>query len=142
MYDSILFPTDGSPGAAAALDHVLELAEQYDATVHVLFVIDTTYLGSAGAEATTVEALRTRSDGVVTNAVETALGRGVEAVREVREGQPYREIVDYGEEVGADLIVMGTHGRGGIDRLLLGSVAEKVVRASSVPVLTVGVKSA
>jgi nucleotide-binding universal stress UspA family protein len=55
------------------------------------------------------------------------------------EGSPSAEIVRYAEREACDLVVMGTHGRGGIDRLLLGSVAEKVVRGSNVPVLTVRV---
>jgi nucleotide-binding universal stress UspA family protein len=60
----------------------------------------------------------------------------------VLEGSPSREIVRYAEAQDCDLVVMGTHGRGGIDRLLLGSVAERVVRASEVPVLTVRVGQA
>jgi len=55
------------------------------------------------------------------------------------EGSPAREIVDHAASIGADLVVMGTHGRSGVDRLLLGSVAERVVRSSPVPVLTVRV---
>jgi len=64
---------------------------------------------------------------------------GVTMERALVDGNPSREIVRYAEDEGCDLVVMGTHGRGGIDRLLLGSVAEKVVRSSSVPVLTVRV---
>ena len=52
------------------------------------------------------------------------------------EGTPSREIVNYAVDEDCDLIVMGTHGRGGLDRLLLGSVAERVVRSSAIPVLT------
>jgi nucleotide-binding universal stress UspA family protein len=55
------------------------------------------------------------------------------------EGNPAREIVEHAKRCGADLVCMGTHGRGGLNRLLLGSVAERVVRASEVPVLTVRV---
>jgi nucleotide-binding universal stress UspA family protein len=59
----------------------------------------------------------------------------------VMEGSPSRKIVRYAEQERCDLIIMGTHGRGGIDRLLLGSVAEQVVRSSDVPVLTMRVGS-
>jgi nucleotide-binding universal stress UspA family protein len=59
----------------------------------------------------------------------------------VAEGKPSQEIVRYAEAEGCDLVVMGTHGRGGIDRLLLGSVAESVIRASSIPVTAVPVDS-
>jgi nucleotide-binding universal stress UspA family protein len=52
-------------------------------------------------------------------------------------GDPYEEIIDYAETEGVDMIVMGTHGRSGLDRFLLGSVTEKVVRTADAPVLTV-----
>jgi len=56
---------------------------------------------------------------------------------ETRRGEPYRTILDYADEAVVDVIVMGTHGRRGLDRYLLGSVTEKVVRAATVPVLTI-----
>jgi nucleotide-binding universal stress UspA family protein len=68
-----------------------------------------------------------------------AADRGVAVTSHILEGSPSRRIVEYAEDENCDLVVMGTHGRGGIDRLLLGSVAEGVVRACSVPVLTVHV---
>jgi nucleotide-binding universal stress UspA family protein len=67
-------------------------------------------------------------------------GHGIPIETHLIEGSPSREIVDFAVEQNCDLIVMGTHGRGGIDRLLLGSVAERVVRGSPVPVLTVRVR--
>lgn len=137
MYDEILFPTDGSAGADAALEHAIELAETHDATIHVLNVVDATYLGGAAAEATTVEALRQQGDEAVEAAVEWIAARDVEVVRELRQGEPYAEIVDYANEAGVDVIVMGTRGRRGLDRYLLGSVTEKVVRTADVPVLTI-----
>jgi len=137
MYDRILFPTDGSDGAAAALDHALELADTYDATINVLYVVNTTYLGGGAAEGTTVESLRESGERVVAETVERIGDRGVDAESEVRTGDPYRGIVDYADEIGADLLVMGTHGRTGLDRYLLGSVTEKVVRTADVPVLTI-----
>jgi nucleotide-binding universal stress UspA family protein len=66
---------------------------------------------------------------------------GVPAERTMLEGNPAHEIVTYADRAGCDLICMGTHGRGGINRLLLGSVAERVIRAAEVPVLTVRVGS-
>ena len=137
MYDEILFPTDGSDGAETALDHALDLAETYDATVHVLFVLDTDYLGRGAAEATPGDSLRAMGEQAVDETVERVTGRGVDAVGTVREGEPYREIVEYAADLEDGLIVMGTHGRRGLDRFLLGSVTEKVVRLSPVPVLTV-----
>jgi nucleotide-binding universal stress UspA family protein len=137
VYDDILFPTDGSDGAAAALAHAVEQAETHGATLHVLYVIDTTYLGSGAAEATTVEALQDTGETVLSETVTQVEDRGVTAERATRTGEPYREILDYADETGIDMIVMATHGRRGLDRYLLGSVTEKVVRASTAPVLTV-----
>ncbi len=137
MYDTILFPTDGSDGADSALIHALDLAEIHGASLHAVYVVDTTYAGSGAAEVTTVDSLREASERVLDQTVDLATDRGVEIETETREGEPYREIIDCAEAVDADVVVMGTHGRRGLDRFLLGSVTEKVVRMSSVPVLTV-----
>jgi nucleotide-binding universal stress UspA family protein len=83
--------------------------------------------------------LRDEGESAVADIRQLAEGAGLPVETTVLEGSPSREIVRYAEEQDCDLIVMGTHGRGGIDRLLLGSVAERVVRASEVPVLTVRV---
>jgi nucleotide-binding universal stress UspA family protein len=120
----------------------MELAETYGATLHVLYVVDTTYLGSSAAEATTFETLQQVGEEAVSETVETISGRGIEVTGERREGEPYTTILDYAGEVDADVIVMGTHGRSGIDRFLLGSVTEKVVRTSDVPVMTVRIDEA
>lgn len=137
MYDEILFPTDGSDGAEAALDHVIQLAEVHDAAIHLLFVVDTTYLGSDAGEATALESLQTAGEQALEDASERARARGLEVTREIRRGDPYGAILDYCEDTDVDLVVMGTHGRSGLERFLLGSVTEKVVRAAEVPVLTV-----
>jgi len=137
MYDEILFPTDGSEGADAALTHAMELADTYDATVHVLSVVDSSYLGSSAAEATTFEALREAGEQAAAETIDRIEDRDIEAVPAIEEGQPYATILDYAEDADIDVIVMGTHGRRGLDRFLLGSVTEKVVRASEVPVVTV-----
>ncbi|WP_336000863.1 universal stress protein [Halorientalis halophila] len=142
MYDEILFPTDGSDGATAALDHVIEQARAHDASVNVLFVVNTTYLGGGAAEGTTIETLRTSGREAVADAVERLEDAGLDAEGEVREGGPYKQILDHADAVAADMIVMGTHGRRGIDRYLLGSVTEKVVRTADAPVLTVRVSDA
>lgn len=139
MYDRILFPTDGSDGAAVALDHAIEQAEAHGAQIHVLFVTNTTYLGGAAAEGTAVESLRSTGKQAVDAAVERIADAGLDAAGGVRDGDPHGEILDYADEVAADMIVMGTHGRRGLDRYLLGSVTEKVVRTADAAVLTVRV---
>ncbi|AUG48511.1 universal stress protein UspA [Haloarcula taiwanensis] len=137
MYNDILFPTDGSDGADEALAHALELAETHDSTIHVLSVVDSTYLGSAAAEATTIESLQEQTEQVIDETVDNIADHGVPVVAEHRMGDPYEEIIDYAETADIDMIVMGTHGRSGLDRFLLGSVTEKVVRTADAPVLTV-----
>lgn len=137
MYDEILFPTDGSEGADAALIHAMELADTDDATVHVLSVVDSSYLGSSAAEATTFETLQAAAEQAAEETVARVEDRGIEAVSVVEEGQPYATILDYADDAAIDVIVMGTHGRRGLDRFLLGSVTEKVVRTAEVPVVTV-----
>ncbi|WP_336336505.1 universal stress protein [Haloarcula brevis] len=142
MYDDILFPTDGSDGANEALAHALELAETHDSTIHVLSVVDSTYLGSAGAEATTIESLQERTEQVIDETVDDIADHGAAVVSAHRMGDPYEEIIDYARTEDIDMIVMGTHGRSGLDRFLLGSVAEKVVRTADAPVLTVRLSGA
>ena len=136
MFEEILFPTDGSEGAAFAFEHVLDLAARHDATVHVLNVADTTQDGLLEIRGDDVDALEREGDRIVRQAAERADEQGVETVTEVVRGEPYHEIVDYAERHGLELIVMPTHGRRGLERFLLGSTSERVVRRADVPVLT------
>ena len=140
LYDRILVPTDGSVEGERAVAHALDLAAVHDATVHAVHVVDTASYAGMSMEASWEglgRLLRSDADEAVTAVEELAAGTGVDVSTAVVEGSPSREIVRYAEGNDCDLVVMGTHGRGGIDRLLLGSVAEKVVRGSVVPVLTV-----
>lgn len=136
MYDDILFPTDGSESAEGAFEHVLSLAERYDARIHVLYVVNTNYSDVGATGRTTITSLRERGESVVEEAKRRATAEGIDVVTRIEEGDPYREVLEYAAE-SADLIVMGTRGRSGIDRYLLGSVTEKVVRTADVPVFTV-----
>ncbi|WP_135666052.1 universal stress protein [Halorhabdus rudnickae] len=122
MIERILFPTDGSAGATATLEHALDLAADHDASVHVLTV------GDADGEYPGREVLDLAADRI--------RDRGLDSETVLREGRPYREILEYAEEDNVDLIVMPTHGRTGLERLLLGSVTAKVMRLADVPVLT------
>ncbi|SMO53436.1 universal stress protein [Halorubrum cibi] len=136
MYDDILFPFDGSDGAVDVLDHVVELAGFADATVHVLFVADTARDSVTVIGGETVDVLERRGERVLSAATEVLAAAGVAHDTEVRQGNPAPTIVDRAETAGDDLIVMPTRGREGLSRHLLGSVAEKVIRHSAVPVLT------
>jgi Universal stress protein UspA and related nucleotide-binding proteins len=142
MYSRILLPTDGSDAMASVVDHAARLAAHHGATLHTLYVANTTSLSDLPAEAgweNVTEALYSEGEKAV-SAVESRVdGHGVSMESELREGSPAREILGYAEEANCDVVVMGTHGRTGVDRLLLGSVAERVVRSSAVPVLTIGV---
>ncbi|WP_096389313.1 universal stress protein [Halopenitus persicus] len=138
MYDQILVPTDGSPAATAAIDHAIDLAKRYDARIHALYVVDGSAYSTleAGSEIV-LEALESEGAEATERVAEAATEAGVDSVTSVVNGTAYRTITEYVDDNGIDLIVMGTHGRQGIDRYLLGSVTERVVRTAEVPVLTV-----
>ena len=133
MYDAILLPV--APGSTAndAIPHAKSLAERYDATVYVVSAIDTmeqTLRGpQAGAFAERIESAET-----VTSDLEAA---GIETVGNVLRGEPLEVIKNAIDDTGADIVVMPSHTRTGLKRVLLGSVTEKVVRISPVPVVTV-----
>jgi nucleotide-binding universal stress UspA family protein len=137
MFNRILFPTDGSDGAAVALDHLVDLATHHDATVHILNVADTAQDSALQIQEDDVDALVQEGKRLVREAATHAQQHGVDTVTEVLQGKPYRKIVEYADTNGLDLIVMPTHGRRGLERFLLGSTTERVVRRADVPVLTI-----
>jgi nucleotide-binding universal stress UspA family protein len=137
-YTDILVPTDGSEGAEAAIGPAVDIASTYDARVHALSVIDTMAMGVDVRSDMILETLEESARSAVETIDEQAAHASVSAVETaIQHGYPYRAIRSYVEENDIDLIVMGTHGRSGIERYLLGSVAEKTVRTSPVPVMTV-----
>jgi nucleotide-binding universal stress UspA family protein len=140
MYDRVLVPTDGSDPATAATDHALAVAERFDATVHALYVVDVDGIAheapGLGLDALR-DALREEGEAATAAVVERAADSGVDATEAVIEGLAEDAIVDYAEGNGIDLIVMGTHGRRGMERYVVGSVTERVVRATDVPTLVV-----
>jgi nucleotide-binding universal stress UspA family protein len=137
MYDQILFPTDGSDGAKDALDHALDIAAAYGATIHLLNVADTTRPSTTRIQGQIVDTLEQEGERIVDEAADRADARDVPSVTDVIQGEPYGTIVEYAEVRDIDLVVMPTHGRQGLERYLLGSTTERVVRRSNVPVLTV-----
>jgi nucleotide-binding universal stress UspA family protein len=137
VYDDILLPTDGSDAADAAVDNALSLAERYDAALHVLYVADTTEYSTVTFEDDVVDPLQREGESVVDEVVERADAEGVVAKGVVMQGGVFETIQNYVADDGIDAVVMGTHGRRGLGRALLGSVTERVVRTSDVPVLTV-----
>ena len=136
MCEDILLPFDGSDGAAEALHHAAEIAHWADATIHVLFVADTRRDSVTVVETEVVDALVQEGEDIVEEAEKTLDTLGVDYDSDVVQGHPAPTIVEYAEQYEYDVIVMPTHGREGVSRYLLGSVTEKIVRLSSIPVLT------
>lgn len=137
MFEQILFPTDGSDGAAFAIDHVLDIAARHGSIVHIINIAERTENGLRQIRDTDITALEQEGARIVREAAEQAHQRGVDTVTDVFQGEPYREIVDYAERHSFDLVVMPTHGRRGLERFLLGSTTDRVVRRADVPVLTI-----
>lgn len=137
MYKRVLHPTDGSTGTAHVTLQAIDLAKQYGATLYTLSVIDTD-ISSILADASADEGrLRHRAENAVETVEQMAVAHGVTVETAIREGDPAETILDYADEIGADAIVAGTHGRSGVRRHLLGSVAERLVRHANAPVMTV-----
>jgi nucleotide-binding universal stress UspA family protein len=144
VYAKILVPTDGSDCARVGLDHALKLAGSCGASLHVLNVIDLSTPAADWSGATAwqplLTSMREHSQGVMGDALQRARAAGITAASEMIElpaGRVADSIVQAAKERGCDLIVMGSHGRRGVKRMLLGSDAELVLRMSSVPVLIV-----
>ncbi|WP_158058039.1 universal stress protein [Halorussus halophilus] len=140
MYDRVLVPTDGSEESRRAATHGVELASRFGGLVRALYVVDDRYSGLefGDADGDPVTQALEHDGEEATEAVENAAAeRRVEATSELREGIPADAILDAIAEWDADLVVMGTHGRTGLEHFLVGSTAERVVRYSPVPVLTV-----
>ena len=140
MYDTILLPVDGSDGAEAATAQAFSLADAFDATVHVLHVLELP-VGPADLDPDERDELRELAEGrgrEATAAVtERAEDRGIDAGGRVVDGEPHRTIREYARDHDVDLIVMGTHGWRGAGRVRLGSTTERVLMRADVPVLTV-----
>jgi len=140
MYKRIVLPLDGSPMAEQALPHAVAHASQFGADLVLLKVLaplqDVVFSSPAAvqsAEAMSAQLARDYLEEVAAGIQVQGITVQVAAV----EGQPYVEIVRYAEEQEADLIVISTRGQSGFSRWLLGSVADRVVRGATVPVLLV-----
>jgi nucleotide-binding universal stress UspA family protein len=138
----ILCPTDFSDSSQVASALAVDLAAKLGAAVEFLHVVQPpVYVGwedsPAGLAATAqlLDQTRERAEQQLKAAVEKFNGRGVAVHWQLQDGSPHQQISELSKQV--DLIVMGTHGRTGLPHLLLGSVAERVVRTASCPVMTV-----
>jgi nucleotide-binding universal stress UspA family protein len=142
-YEKILIGTDGGDLMAPVYDHAAYFARLTDATVHIAYVLDiagfTAYPIDSSWE-NMYDVLLEEGKQIVANAKRDLASRGViedRIVTTVLDGHPAEEIDKYAGSQDIDLVVIGSHGRKGLDRLLIGSVADKVVRGSKVPVLIV-----
>ncbi|WP_336337830.1 universal stress protein [Haloarcula brevis] len=143
MYDSVLVATDGSSGTTETLAHAASIARDNDATLHGLYVVDKRlYLAADKANQDEVrQSLEEEGEVALDDIVVGGEESGVEVVTTMAEGIPHKTITDYAEAEDIDLIVMGTHGRTGRDRVAnLGSVTERVVQSAPVPVLVVHIE--
>jgi nucleotide-binding universal stress UspA family protein len=141
VYDDILLPIDGKTTGTEILDHASAIGRWADASIRLLYVADTTRDSVTVAEGDVVDALVQKGETMLAETEAALDDLGVACETDVVQGVPASAIVKYAERYGYDLITMPTHGREGLSRHLLGSVTEKVVRLSPVPVLTVRTRS-
>ena len=143
-FKHLLVPTDFGEASERALDLAIALAQPIEGQItllHVSYIPPIAYAGfDAGGRYWPTEELAKAAKNELEGAVSMAKAKAGNARIEplLAEGPPWERILQAAKERGADLIVMGTHGRKGLSHLFLGSVAEKVVRLSPIPVLTVG----
>ncbi|KAA9396141.1 universal stress protein [Haloarcula sp. CBA1130] len=137
MYDTILFPTDGSDAAESVLEYALQIAAEHEATIHILNVADTGRDSVTTIRGEVIDVLETEGERIVAEAAQYVKDKGVPVVSEVLQGDPHKTIVDYSKQSDIDCIVMPTHGQRGIQRILLGSVTERVINTAAVPVVAV-----
>ena len=137
----ILIATDGSKTAKKAADFGVQIAGLSNAKVYVVYVIDTTPYYSIPLDQVwskeVYEQLENMGYEITSDVEKTAKAAGLEAESLVLKGDPAQSIVNFAEEQNVDMIVVGSHGIGGFERLVIGSVSEKVVRHAKVPVLVV-----
>ena len=137
MYDQVLVPTDGSEGTRGAIERAIDLATTYDAALHTIYVVDTN-VGIDSSVPGTLDAFEAAGENAIDEVIQKAESARVNTIEGVvAQGTPHQAILEYVDEHDIDLVVMGTHGRTGLDRYLLGSVTENVIRLSDAPVLTV-----
>jgi nucleotide-binding universal stress UspA family protein len=142
-YKQILIGTDGGDLMAPVYDHAAYVARITDATVHIAYVLDvagfTAYPIDASWE-NMYDVLLDEGKQIVANAKKQLASLGVKEnliITAVLDGHPAEELDTYAATHDVDLIIIGSHGRKGLDRLLIGSVADKVVRGAKVPVLII-----
>ncbi|MFC6872215.1 universal stress protein [Halobellus marinus] len=143
MYDEILLATGGEVASDRAVDHAIDLAAHHDATLHVLFVVDSDVYDAYSGDEYVDESegpehgLEEIGEDALSEVAAKAEARGVDVETHIRHGRPPETIVKFAEDAGADLVVMGTRRRSDEYRSLLGSVTDRVLRLAVMPVTVV-----
>lgn len=144
MYKKLMVPMDGSELAECVLPHVEAVARAFRAEVEVIRVIEPIVLLTRGGIALTekeIKQIEMHSKSEAENYLARIIGllssKGIKAQSKAIRGKIAESLVDYAKSSGADLIIMATHGRSGISRWFLGSIADRVLRTSHVPVLLI-----
>jgi len=136
----ILIPTDGSDPSIRAAEFAIELAKHFESEIVAIYVIDRVILEEVskiherhGLE----EEIRRKAERCLNYIVKSAEKKGLKARSILVEGQPHDQIVRHAESLKADMIIMGSKGRRGMNRILIGSVAERVIEYAPCPVLVI-----
>ncbi|MEN6609750.1 MAG: universal stress protein [Methanoregulaceae archaeon] len=138
LFRKILVATDGSENNRTAVSEAVRIAAADGSNLYAVYVIDTTVFESASTDAPVTDLYRVlRKEAQESLDKVKTLAGGVPVETVILEGKPAGEIVRFAEKNGIDLIVLGTRGKSGIERLLLGSVADKVIRTAGTRVLIV-----
>ena len=136
----ILHPTDFSDNSSEALKYACSLATQFGAELHVIYVVKSAAMGTPlvpGMPADFYQQQTQYAADILASYPDKVMSYSGSLIRDVCEGVPFVEIIRYAKENEIDMIVMGTHGYSGLQHLIMGSVAENVVRKAHCPVLTV-----
>lgn len=143
MFKKVLVPTDGSPASTAALKHAIALAKAFGGSITAVSLFDPYPMIGAGpdyavAQSQYLDAAKVEANKAIAEAQALAAAEGVAAETRVIEAQrTWRGIIDAADTLHADAIVMGSHGRTGLDKLVMGSVTQRVMQHTHLPVLVV-----
>jgi nucleotide-binding universal stress UspA family protein len=140
MFQKILVAVDTSDASQSALRYALDLAKAAGGSVVLVNIVDISKLAAiAGYETPypldAIEIMRTDSQQLLNDSAKTCTASGIASTTQTGEGDTCDQILRIAKEQGADLIALGTHGRKGLSRIVIGSVAEGVLRRADVPVL-------
>lgn len=137
----ILMATDFSDYSRDALDRAVQMAKAFGAEIHLLHVLELPYTSTPPQYAKALEEVNKEEAKKLNTQAERIRQESIEVRLMSRHGVPHQQITEAAKEIRADLIVLGTHGRTGLAHMLIGSVAERVVRHAPCPVLTVKPKA-